>query len=271
MILILSLIFVLMFSLKRLIFIAVLFVITINGFAQINPYAEQINPNEYQEVKPVLLRQEMSFGLHLHTSGFGIEFKRGRNITGYRKVIFEAQLVSMKHPKEVKQINPYFENSKSYIYGKLNTFNIIRAGVGQRNTLYSKADRTGVEVRFIYLAGLSLGITKPVYLEILSEEPPNSGRFDIVTERYDPEKHFIDNIYGRAPFTYGLDEINFHPGGFAKIGFNFEYAPFHEDIKSIEVGAVFDAYPKKIPIMATKENKQFFLSFFITFIYGRKW
>src|SRR5205085_7126638 len=125
----------------------------------------QTNPNEYQEEKPILLRHEMSFGIHLHTNGWGIEVKRGRNITGFKKLMFEAQFVSMKHPKEVKQINPYFENSKSYIYGKLNTFNILRASVGQRNTLYSKADRTGVEVRLIYLAGLSLGITKPIYLE----------------------------------------------------------------------------------------------------------
>jgi len=224
----------------------------------------QTNPNEYIEEKPVLLRKELSFGIHIHTNGLGIEAKKGKNITGFKKWMLEAQLVSMKHPKEFRQINPIYENAKSYIYGKLNTFNIIRVSTGVRTTLYSKADRTGVEVRFNYMGGFSLGVTKPIYLEIVEDGIP-------VTERYDPEKHFIDNIYGRAPFTYGLDKINFHPGVFAKAGFNFEYAPYHEDIKAIEIGAAIDAFPTKIPIMATTYNKQFFLTFYVTFIYGRKW
>lgn len=277
-----------MFSRNSLLLFAVLFSFGQNGFGQSSPY-EQPNPNEYQEEKPILLRQEASFGVHLHTSGWGLEFKRGRNITGYKKLMFEAQIVSMKHPKEVKTINPYYENSKSFIYGKLNTFNIIRASVGKRHTIYSKADRTGVEVRFNYMGGLSLGITKPIYLEIVKQDPPNSGFNYIVTEKYNPDdpNHNIERIYGRAPFTYGLDEIKFHPGVFLKAGFNFEYAPFHEDIKAIEVGAALDAFPRRIHIMAAdtngdgipdsqnlehdKTNKQFFLSFYITFIYGRKW
>ena len=257
-----------MFSGKKLLLIATLFCIATISFAQTVPPP---NPNEYVEEKPVLLRNEFSFGIHLHTSGWGLELKRGKNITGFKKWMFEAQFVSMKHPKEIKTINPYYENSKSYVYGKLNTFNILRLSTGRRNTIYSKADRSGIEVRFNYMGGLSLGITKPVYLDILAEEPPNSGLFDIVREKYDPEKHFVDNIYGRAPFTQGLDEIKFHPGVFAKAGFNFEYAPFHEDIKAIEVGAALDAFPTKIPIMAFAGNKQLFLTFYITFIYGRKW
>ncbi len=255
---------------KRIPLLIVFILVIQNGFSQGTPY-EKPNPNEYQEEKPVLLRQEGSIGVLIHTSGWGVEFKRGKNITGYKKLMFEAQFVNMKHPKEIKTINPYFENSKSYVYGKLNTFNILRASVGRRHTVYSKADRTGVEVRFIYTGGLSLGITKPVYLEVLQELPPNSGFFSVVTERYDPDKHFIDNIYGRAAFTYGFDHLRFHPGVYLKTGFNFEYAPYHEDIKAIEVGATLDAYPKDIPIMALTENKQLFLSFYITFIYGRKW
>ncbi len=275
-----------MFSWQKLFLISVFFLALQSAYSQ-------TNPNEYQEEKPILLRQEMSFGVTLHTSGWGFEVKRGRNITGFKKLMFEAQFVSMKHPKERRVINPFFENSKSYFFGKLNTFNIIRASAGARKTLYSKADRTGVEVRFIYMGGLSLGITKPVYLEILTEEPPNSGLYDVVTEKYDPnnQNHNPENIYGRASFTQGLDEIKFHPGGYAKVGFNFEYAPFHEDIKAIEVGASLDAYPRRIPIMAVqvdsdnngildgkdkwdpyhKPNKQFFLTFYFTLIYGRKW
>jgi len=42
-------------------------------------------------------------------------------------------------------------------------------------------------------------------------------------------------------------------------------------VKALEVGAIIDAYPQEIPIMALTENNRFFLSFYITIMYGRKW
>lgn len=231
-----------------------------NSYGQITP-----NPNEYEEQKPVLLRNEWSFGIHLHTSGWGIEVKRGRNITAMKKLMFETQFVSMKHPKEVKTINPLYENSKSYVFGKINTLNILRASAGFRHTIYSKADNTGVEVRVNYMAGASIGFAKPIYLEVYNEDQ------QLETRRSDPETQTVEDIYGRAPFTEGLDQIKIYPGGFVKGGFNFEYAPFHEDIKAIEVGAALDIFPTPVPIMALTKNKQLFLTFYLTFIYGRKW
>ena len=64
----------------------------------------QQNPNEYQEEKPVLLRNEASFGIVIHSSGFGIEGKRSFQQTYKKKWLLETQLVGMKHPKEIKTI-----------------------------------------------------------------------------------------------------------------------------------------------------------------------
>lgn len=232
--------------------------------------AAQDNPNEYVEEKPVLMKNEATGGLNFHTAGWGIQFRRSYNQTGYKKLMFEGDFIGMKHPKEVKTVNQAFDNARSYVYGKINTFNILRLGAGQQYTLYSKMERNGVEVRFLYSGGLSLGILKPVYLNIL-KPTGNVGEFDVVTEKYDPDEHYIDNIYGRAPFTEGLDQLFFRPGAYVKAGFNFEYAPIFEDVKALEIGAAFDAYPQDIPIMAFTENKQFFLSFYLTIMYGRKW
>lgn len=233
----------------------------------------QINPNEFQEEKPVLLRNEGSFGIVIHSSGWGLEGKRAYQQTYNKKWLLETQIVGMKHPKEIKTINTRFENPKSFIYGKMNTLTIWRLAAGRQHIIFGKADRTGVEVRFNYLGGLSVGFAKPVYLLIdrSSSFEPN-GR--LVEEKYDPENVYqnnIDNIAGRASFTRGLDELKLYPGLFTKAGFNFEYAPFHEDIKSLEVGAALDIYAKEIPMMAFTSNKQFFLSFYITLIYGHKW
>ncbi len=247
----------------RLLFLLMATLIPMSIFAQ-------VNPNEYVEEKPVLMKNEATGGLNFHTGSWGLQFRRSFNQTGYKKLMFEADFIGMKHPKEIKSINQAFDNARSYVYGKLNTFNILRMGAGQQFTIFSKAERNGVEIRFLYSGGLSLGILKPVYLNIL-KPTGNIGEFDVVTEKYDPEQHYIDNIYGRAPFTEGLDQLFFRPGAYVKAGFNFEYAPIFEDVKALEIGAALDVYPQEIPIMAFAENNQFFLSFYVTIMYGRKW
>jgi hypothetical protein len=232
-------------------------------------YAQQ-NPFEYEEEKPPLLKNEFTFGVNVHTSGWGFDFRRARNLTVDKKRLFEAEIVNMKHPKETRSVNPYFDNAKSFFYGKLNSLTVIRAAVGQQQVLFSKAEKGGVEVRLNYTGGLSLGIAKPVYLNILYPTA-FEGEYQVVVEKYDPSKHYVDNIYGRAPFTEGLSEIRPYPGGFAKLGLCFEYGTYSDDIKCIETGITVDAYAKKVPIMALTENSQFFFNFYINLLYGRKW
>ncbi len=233
----------------------------------------QENPNEFQEEKPVLLRNEGSFGFVAHTNGLGIEGKRSFVQTYNKKWFLEAQLVGMKHPKEIKTINTRFSNPKSFIYGKMNTLTILRMAAGQQHILYSKADKTGVEIRLNYAGGVSMGLAKPVYLLIERSTNPEITTKE-VEEKYDPADDYqnnVDNIIGRAPFTRGIGELRPYPGLFVKSALNFEYAPYHEDIKSLEIGVALDAFGKEVPIMAFTKNKQFFLSFYITLIYGQKW
>ncbi len=145
----------------------------------------------------------------------------------------------------------------------------MRPGYGYQKVLYEKQDRKGVEIKLLTIFGPSLGFAKPVYLEILLPIDPLVS--NLQTAKYDPTIHTLDNIYGRAGFFKGLGESKIYPGGFFKLGLNFEYANLDDDIKSIEVGAVVDAYPKIVPIMATAKNQQVFLQFYINFLYGRKW
>jgi hypothetical protein len=230
----------------------------------------QINPFEYEEDKPPLMKNEFTFGLNIHSSGWGINARRSKNITGYKKRVLELEIVNMKHPKEVRSVNPYFDNAKSFFYGKLNTMTVIRTAVGRQKVLFSKAEKGGVEVRLHYSGGLSLALVKPVYLNILY--PTGLDReYVVIVERYDPNKHEGDDIYGRAPFTYGFSEIRPYPGAYGKLGLSFEYGTYSTDIKCIETGITIDAYGKEVPIMANTENNQFFVNFYINLLYGRKW
>lgn len=215
----------------------------------------------------VLLRKEKSGFFMIHTGGFGIGYRSGKHITGYKKKMFEIELTGMKHPKEIKISNPYFENSKSYVFGKENSFFMLRAGLGKQKIINSKPYWGGVELRYFYYGGFSLGLLKPVYLYILNETgTPNI--YNLAMERYDPDKHFAENIFGRAPFFHGFDQLKPMPGLYAKIGFNFEYGTYDENLKAIETGITIEAYLKPVPIMAFNENKNIFISLYLSFHFG---
>jgi len=217
----------------------------------------------------VLLRKKMSGGIVLHNRGWGFQFQKGRNITFFKSVIWEASAVSMKSPKQVRTINPYFSNAKSYFYGKINHVFVFRGGIGFDKMLNRKPYWGGVEIRLVGFGGVSLAITKPVYLYILKF---TSSYYDyqIVIEKYDPEKHFLDNIYGRAPFSRGLGELRLYPGIYGKFGMNFEYGHYNSKIKSVEVGAVIEFFPIPVPVMAFNESDYYFLTLYINISIGKR-
>ncbi len=221
------------------------------------------------EVK-VLYRNEMVGGLLAHTySGFGLNLRRAKHVTGTRKRVTEGEFTYIRDPKEVKTVNPSFDNSKGFYFGKLNTLMVLRLGTGFQNVIYKKPEKSGVEIRYVTMIGFSLGIAKPVYLEILHQTAANT--YTLSTEKYDPEKYTIDQIYGRAPFFKGFGESKLYPGGYAKLGLNFEYGSYDDAVKAIECGVVVDAYSSVIPIMANETNRQVFIGLYINVLYGRKW
>lgn len=218
----------------------------------------------------VLYRNEANIAVLAHSDGFGLNYRRIRHITGTKKGILEFEFVNVRHPKEVKVTNPLFENSKGYYYGKLNTFHIFRPGVGYQKVLFRRAERKSVEIRMGTFLGPSLGLAKPVYLEIL-HETGTTGEYAVKQERYDPLKHDVIDIYGPAPYFKGLGETKIYPGAYAKLALSFEYADYHDDVKAIETGVILDAYPKTVPLMALAKNNQYMLTFYISMVYGKKW
>jgi hypothetical protein len=230
----------------------------------------QQNPNEYEETPPVLMKNECSGGFTLHSNGWGLDFRKGKNITVSKKKMIEIEVVGMHHPKEIKSTNPYYENSKSFVYGKLNTFTVLRTAYGIQRVIANKGEKSGVEIRLNYTGGLSLGFAKPVYLDIITVDVNDPGRFTLSTEKYDPDKHSIDDIYGRASITKGFSEIKVYPGIYGKLGFSFEHGE-EDDVKIIEAGIAIDAYGATVPIMALTKNNQVYFNFYINILYGRKW
>lgn len=216
----------------------------------------------------ILYRKERSAFITVHTGGWGLGYRTGKHITGYKKRMFEFEAVGMKHPKEIKMTS-YYENSRSFIYGKLNSIFIIRGGYGRQRILNSKPYWGGVEVRFLWFGGVSLAIAKPVYLYVVRYVDDN-GNQEVVTERYDPYKHSIDEIYGKASFFKGFDKLSIYPGAYLKTGLSFEYGADDRFLKSLECGLTGDIYPKAVPIMAFNKNNNYFLSLYLALHIGKR-
>lgn len=219
----------------------------------------------------ILLRNEGAGGLFAHQNGWGGFYRRGKNLTGYKKRMLEVEFATMKHPKEYSIVNPSFDGASSFVYGKMNSVFLLRGGYGRQKVLFSKADRLGVEVKYSLYGGASFAFAKPVYLDIVHPSSiPYS--YDVTSERYDPAVHRnIEEIYGKSSFTTGLGSTVIYPGLYAKFALNFEYGMYHNSIKALETGVVIDGYPRNIPMMAYNKNRNYFVSFYIAFMYGSKW
>ena len=162
-----------------------------------------------EQVNKAGFRQSFYGGVNIHTQGFGLSMYYTKFKRANVKSLFSFDFVKMKHSKEVKSFGSIDENAKGFVYGKLNTLYIMRLGYGRKKIMFEKLREQAVEISFLWVAGPSIGLAKPEYLEvfnILGDLPQ--------IERYDPEKHQLDNIYGRGPSSRGWSEVKFHPGAF---------------------------------------------------------
>jgi hypothetical protein len=232
------------------------------SFGTISLYSQ----GELDEQQKVFFRNERSFGILLNTDGIGISFREAKRIDYRNKRLLEIDAGTLRHPKEYKQPSPYPQGG-SYVFGKLNSTFYLRAGLGHQHELFKKADLGGIAVRYFYSAGPVLAIYKPIYYRVLYPIS-TSGDYEVKVEKFDASIAIPQDIYGKASFTKGLDEIKVMPGLYAKAGFNFEYSKEDKIIHAIELGAQINAFPTKIPIMAGSDNKAVFASLFVSYRFG---
>lgn len=210
----------------------------------------------------IFYRNEMTGGISLNSNGFGFGYRYAKRINYLNKKVFESDFSWLKHPKEEKINNPGYPNGRSFVFGKLNNFYTLRIGGGRQRELFSKADVGSIAIRIIGTAGVSLGIQKPCYYEVIENDI-------IQTRKFDKNKDKPETIYQRASFFRGIDETSVVPGAYLKTALSFEYSRQEEILHIIEGGFMVEAFPKKIPIMALTENNQFFVSIYISYRFGK--
>ncbi|MEI6050343.1 MAG: hypothetical protein WCS03_15690 [Bacteroidota bacterium] len=241
---------------KKLLIIAVIFL-----YGSVFLHAQ----GELDEQQKAFFRNERSFAVLLNTDGIGVGYRGAKRINFLNKRLLEIEAGTLKHPKEYRQPNRYNQGG-SFVFGKINSTFFIRGGIGHQHELFKKNDLGGIAIRYFYSAGVVVAIYKPIYYSVLY--PVSVSEFEIKEEKFNVSIALPQDIYSRAPFSKGLNETKVMPGLYAKGGFNFEYSKEDKIIHAIEIGAQINAFPRKIPIMATTDNKTIFFSLFVSYRFG---
>lgn len=224
---------------------------------------------EISEQQKVFFRDEKSFAVSLRTDGFDLGYREGKRIDYLNKRLYEFDFGTIKHPKEHKQAS-YYDNS-TFIFGKINSSIYLRGGIGGQHEIFKKADLGGIAVRYFYVGGVALSIYKPIYYKIANVYVvPGFDNYyiKITEEKFEGSIHSPEDIYSKAAFSKGLNELKLLPGIYAKTGFNFEYSIEDKSIQAVEIGAQINGFPKKIPIMTGDNNKAIYFSLFVSYRIG---
>jgi hypothetical protein len=216
----------------------------------------------------VFYRNEKSIAILLNSNGFGLSGRYAKRINAADKTIYDVDFVLLKHPKEVKQPSQINPNASNFVYGKQNIAFNLRPGIGKQKEIFRKFDAGGISVRRYYSAGPSLSILKPIYYDVQYYIPSNHT-YEEKTEKFSTNISQQGGIKGRASFFKGFNELKFVPGIYAKFGVSFEYSKLDLVIHSIDAGIIAEGFAEKLPIMATKENNQFYLTLFISYRLGK--
>ncbi|UAY50759.1 hypothetical protein [Ferruginibacter albus] len=235
---------------------------------------ERINALIKQEEEGVIAyKKHTLFGLMLHTNGYGAFMEMGRAQSIRKSLLFQLQISELKDPREEKVSGISDFSFLPYIYGKINFFYPVRLGVQQQYLLGNKANKNGVSVTANVGGGLSLGLLRPYYVQV--------GRIDTSQQQiyYDKDikynspdsSRFVNGpILGGPDLGKGWNELKMTPGLYLKTAVRFDYGKYNEVISALEVGLIGEFYTKKIPLMVYQPQKQFFLTGYITLMFGSR-
>jgi hypothetical protein len=229
-----------------------------------------------------MYQREFSIGGRINTDGWSGFFELGFRKTREKVTYFQFELAEKKNPKEDKKPgkikdptpDPYgfVYSEKPFIFGKQNNFYQAKLGIGQQRLIGGKGNKNGVLVNAVYYGGLSVGLLKPYYLNLIDPVTGNA-----VQAKYGQaagtDQAFTDygSIIGGAGFGKGWGELSIVPGVHAKTGLRFDWARFNEVVSALEVGVNAEYYTKNVPIMVFQQDKKFFFNAYLALQFGKRW
>lgn len=235
---------------------------------------EKINQLIKQEEEGALIYQKQSlWGLALNTDGWNIIYEHGKYKSITKTNLWWLELGEHKDPKQEKLSKsayniPGLTLGNPFVYGKENNFYYLKLGFGSQYLIGGKGNKNGVAVSAIYGGGLSLGMLKPYYIEVVD---PNTGNTSEI-KYTNNDSTFLnpDVITGAASFGKGFSEIKYVPGIHLRSGLRFDYGRYNEVLSALEVGLNLEYYSEKMPIMVQNDPHHAFLNAYIKIEFGKR-
>ena len=219
----------------------------------------------------IIYNRETTVNATIHTQGLGAGFKTGRIRSIYQSNYWDFEFSYLRSLKQIPLINTSYFTMSSFIYGKLNEVFVIRGGYGGERRIYGKPYWGGVELRWIYEGGASLGLLKPYYYTVSVAKIGQNGEYSLEVENhtFDDDVAWVQ-LLGKAPFSYGLNEIKVRPGIHVKSGLSFEIGASRPRAQAIDVGAVAEYFPQGIAMMADNPKEYFMLTLYLSYRWGSR-
>jgi len=242
-------------------FLLMFFAICLEGYSQ----------GEIDQQPKVFFRNERSWSASLNSNGWGVNYRFAKRINAFSSIIFDADLASIRHPKEIKSQSPYIGGwGRSYVFGKTNEAFSIRGGTGYQKELFSKFDQGGISIRSVTGGGLSLAVLKPIYYQKVTGFNPSTLEIYMEKSLFDPDyMQSVYDIYDRESFFTGINESTIVPGFYVRTGLSFEYSSEDRLVHCLEGGVQIEGFLKKLPILASNDNRQLFLTLFASYRFGK--
>lgn len=216
-----------------------------------------------------------SYGIKLNSNGWGLYYSFSTRINYRLRRFYESEYNYMKSSKEIKVVNPYFDeySIRKFVFGKTYTVSNLKIGYGYNKMIFDKRDKNSISIHLVGSFGLALAVSKPIYYEIVDSVKIINNKFFPYTSNYRIDINIQNNptdIVGKAPFNLGISEIKLHPGAYIKMGMCFDFSKDVMKTKILETGVIFDSYLKPIEIMAGKESSNF-LYLYLSYHFGAKY
>ena len=235
---------------------------------------EKIDKLIKREEEGALIYQKQNiYGGKLNSDGYGVFFEKGYLKTATLANLFSIEIGERKHPKEARSaISGIFSNNNFFIYGKINSFFYAKLGVAQSLLIGGKGRRNGVAVSTIYGGGLSLGLLKPVYLNVRDPLSQQEEQIKYKNDNSRNDSLFLtpSTIVNSLGIFKGFGEVKVKPGLFVKTGLRFDYGHYNETVSAVEVGINAEYYISKMPIMALTKEKSFFINLYAAVEFGKR-
>lgn len=234
---------------------------------------------EDEDLKGVVYNKEVTVDFRLQTNGYlSIALNKARIKTYYKTNYYQLELGILKHPKESRNVNTKNQlilgeyQGGAYSFGKQNSMLVARGGYGQKRYFSEKQSERGLAIGISYMGGITLGVLKPYYLDLLVQGDGSAVEFvqTPYTEEYATEFLNVNNIINSSGFRHGWNGLSVVPGAHAKLGVHLDWGAYDEFVKALEFGFMIDAFYKKVPLMITENNKVLFVNVYLAVQFGKR-